>query len=443
MGRIELASAVNSTSTSIPTQGTQTTSDTEERAGITNALAFTNGELAYDHGWLAWSQVLASFLLFFNTWGIVTTYGVFQTYYQEEMLDYESPSTISWIGSIQAFLLLFLGGVTGPLFDGGYNTAMLIFGSIMLPFGLMMTSISTKLWQIMLAQAICVGLACGSLFVSSVAILPQYFKKKRALVNGLTASGSAVGGVVYPIVFRQMLLKINFAWATRILGFMSFATCLASLSLMRVRFKPQEKRALIQLSAFKEPQFALLCLAEFLGFCGLYNMVVFIQPYAIKNKIMSKDTAFYLVAILNGSSFFGRVFPNYLAGFVGPVNVLIPMTFLCGVLPLCWVGIYTEPGLIVLVILYGISSGAFVSVPSITMMSITPDLRDLGTRLGMSFICCAFGALIGTPVGGAIMDRTDSYLGLELLAGMCFFASTAVLVAMRLVIVGPKVLVRV
>jgi hypothetical protein len=55
---------------------------------------------------------------------------------------------------------------------------MMIFGWLVLPFCLMMTSISTSFWQIMLSQAIAVGLAGGSLFIPSVEILPQYFKKR-------------------------------------------------------------------------------------------------------------------------------------------------------------------------------------------------------------------------------------------------------------------------
>lgn len=42
--------------------------------------------------------------------GTVNSFGVFQTYYQNNPYWTESPSNISWIGSIQAFLLLMIGG---------------------------------------------------------------------------------------------------------------------------------------------------------------------------------------------------------------------------------------------------------------------------------------------------------------------------------------------
>ena len=125
--------------------------------------------------------------------GIVNTFGVYQTFYENNILSHESPSNISWIGSIQGFLLLVVGVATGPLFDAGYFRSLLFTGSFLVVFGMMMTSISTQYFEVMLAQAICVGIGCGCLFVPSVAIIPTYFSTKKALATGIAASGSSLG----------------------------------------------------------------------------------------------------------------------------------------------------------------------------------------------------------------------------------------------------------
>ena len=162
-------------------------------------------------GLTAWLQVIGSFFLFFNTWfvphfssqpltsappdienrGIVNTFGVYQTYYMSSLG--ETPSNISWIGSIQAYLLLLIGVATGPLYDAGYFRHLIFTGSFLVVFGLMMTSISSVYWQVMLAQALCIGFGCGCLFVPSVAILSTYFSTKKAFVTGIAASGSSLG----------------------------------------------------------------------------------------------------------------------------------------------------------------------------------------------------------------------------------------------------------
>ena len=52
-----------------------------------------------DGGVKAWTQACMGHLVILNTWGMVATFGVFQTYYTQE-LGLE-PSAVSWIGSMQ------------------------------------------------------------------------------------------------------------------------------------------------------------------------------------------------------------------------------------------------------------------------------------------------------------------------------------------------------
>lgn len=126
--------------------------------------------------------------------GIANTFGAYQTFYEANLLKNESPSNISWIGSIQAFLLLIVGGVvTGPIFDAGYLRALVFVGSILVVFGMMMTSLCTEYWQIVLAQGIVVGAGAGCMMLPAVAIIPQYFTTKRAFATGVAASGSSIG----------------------------------------------------------------------------------------------------------------------------------------------------------------------------------------------------------------------------------------------------------
>lgn len=275
-----------------------------------------------------------------------------------------------------------------------------------------------------------------------IAILPQYFKRKRALANGIAASGSGIGGIIYPIMFRQLQLKIGFAWSTRVLGFVALGTGLVSLSILRVRFRPQEKRALVQLAAFKDPVYALFCISQFVGFLGLYNMLVFIQPYSLDSNIMGEGLAFYLVSILNGASTVGRIIPNYIADHIGPLNVMIPMTLASGILGFCWIGIHTQSSVLALAALYGFTSGGFVSIPPAVLASITPDMRDFGTRVGMSFVFCAVSVLVGTPVGGAIINETGDYFGVKILVGTCLVTSSFFMALSRYMKTGPHFFVK-
>ena len=75
--------------------------------------------------------------------GNYNAFGAFQTYYEEQLLLETSASAISWIGSIEGFMILIVGVLTGPIFDAGYFTSLIATGSLLIVLGLMMTSLST------------------------------------------------------------------------------------------------------------------------------------------------------------------------------------------------------------------------------------------------------------------------------------------------------------
>ncbi len=91
-------------------------------------------------------------------------------------------------------MLLIVGGcITGPIFDAGYLRALVIVGSFAAVFGMMMTSICQEYWQVVLAQGIIVGFGAGCMLLPSVAVMPQYFTKRKAFATGIGAAGSSLG----------------------------------------------------------------------------------------------------------------------------------------------------------------------------------------------------------------------------------------------------------
>ncbi len=120
-------------------------------------------------------------------------YGVFQTFYESDILRHESASNISWVGSIQAFLIFLGGAMVSPFFDLGYLGTLLSLGTFCIVFGMMMTSLCTTYWQFILAQGITVGIGFGCLFLPSVAIVSQYFTTKKAIAFGVVSTGGSLG----------------------------------------------------------------------------------------------------------------------------------------------------------------------------------------------------------------------------------------------------------
>ncbi|KAI9712950.1 MAG: hypothetical protein M1828_001509 [Chrysothrix sp. TS-e1954] len=381
-----------------------------------------------DGGSHAWLQCLGAFSLFFSSWGLVYSFGVFQEFYATHLLASESPSHISWIGSIAAFCLQVFTLFTGPLLDLGYLRLLLIMGTVLAVLGNMMTSIATDYGQFVLAQGVCAGLGYSCLFICSVGILPTYFSKKRSLAIGIAASGS-IGAIIYVIMFHKLQPRIGFSWTVRTIAFVMLGTLVIPLLTMRQRFKPPKGRQLLDLSAFKEAPFDWYAVSLFFAFMGIYIPFFQIQAQAFNQQIVTGSLSFYLLPLLNVGSVFGRLIPNYIADKVGPMTTLAPYTLLGGVLAFTWIGITTSAGLIVFCILFGFFSGSYVSLsPSVTAV-VSPNLAIYGTRTGMLAAPMGLGLLVGNPIAGAVSN--DGFIGLKAFCGACCIASALALCEAR------------
>ncbi|KAK7202416.1 major facilitator superfamily domain-containing protein [Myxozyma melibiosi] len=395
-----------------------------------------------DGGLVAWMQVSGSFLLFTNSWGILNSFGVFETYYVSINLSGKSSSQIAWIGSLQAFLLLIVGIFSGPFFDLGFFRPLMLTGSIIVVLGLVFTSLCKEYWQLILAQGILTGIGCGLFFVPSVAIVPQYFDKKRALALGIAASGSSVGGVIYPIIFHKLHAKIGFGWSIRVIALIVLVTQTYVVAIMRTRVKQPRKRVKASKSVIVYPPFLAFVGFGFFGFMGVYIPFFYMEGFSLLKGIFDADMSFYTLAIMNAASTFGRLLPNALADKIGPFNVLVPCLVATSVLMFCWIPATDKAGVILISILYGFFSGSIISLSAPCMSVMTPDIAILGTRMGVLFAISSLGLLVGTPVAGQLLKTHLQFEAPALFGGSVLILSAILLTVSRLLYTGPVLMAK-
>ena len=126
-----------------------------------------------------------------------------------------------------------------------------------------MASLSTKYWQLFLAQGVCCGLGNGSLFCPSLTILSTYFSKKRSLAIGIAAAGSATGGMIFPAMVQQLLPRVGFAWTMRALGFVQLGCLIVCNIGIRPRVPPRRTGELVDWVSFKEVPYVLFAIGMF------------------------------------------------------------------------------------------------------------------------------------------------------------------------------------
>ncbi|ODV92646.1 hypothetical protein CANCADRAFT_1237 [Tortispora caseinolytica NRRL Y-17796] len=394
---------------------------------------------APDGGLWSWLQVLSAFLACSSSWGQVNTFGVFQAYYSSTLLAGKvTDSQISWIGTIQSSLVCLVGMFTGGLFDKGYRYSQAVIGQFFMLLGLAMTSLSTEYYQFILAQGVCMGLGAGLAFFAALGCIQAHFSNRRMIATGIAATGSSFGAIIFPIMLHRLIPQIGFGWSVRCLLLIEVVFAAVSLLVFRIpkEFDAIERhpRPIVDISIFKSIPYTWAVCGWFIIFVGGYIPLFYIEVYC--NTIpgfQGNDLAQYMVSITAAGSILGRIIPNYLADKFGGLNMMIPGALMASILCFAWIGIKNVAGMIVFGILYGYASGSLVSLAGTSVLRLVDDISRVGVALGMNLFFCGIGALIGSPIGGAIYSNTGSFLGLQLFAAACLLCGVGCMMTAKLI----------
>ncbi|KAI9809617.1 MAG: hypothetical protein M1825_000049 [Sarcosagium campestre] len=391
-----------------------------------------------DGGLQAWLVVLGGFCCLFCSFGWINCIGAFQEYYQTHQLKNYSPSTISWIPSLETFIMFLGGPFVGKLYDNHGPKYILLIGSFLHVFGLMMASISSQYYQFILTQGLLSPIGASMIFYCAFGVVGTWFLKHRALAFGVVTSGSSLGGVIFPIMVERLVRSVGFGWTMRISAFLIlFLMIIANLT-VRSRLPPNPRPFLLKefITPLQEPPFLLVCAANLFFFFGLFLPFNFIISYG-RAYGMSDNLSGYLLSILNGPSLLGRILPGYIADRVGRFNVMIVMTFFSAIMVLAlWLPSRSNAPIITFAALYGFGSGTFVSLAPALVAQIS-DIRQIGVRNGTMFAIVSVGTLCGNPIGGALITLYNgSYTGLQIFSGVLLMTGSTVFVLARYSLVG-------
>ncbi|KAH8883579.1 MFS general substrate transporter [Thozetella sp. PMI_491] len=394
-----------------------------------------------DGGLQAWLQVVGAFFLWFNTWGLLGSYGSFQAFYEVEYLQGYTAFQVSTIGSLQSFLLMFLGVFAGPIYDSGYFRHLLLGGSVLLTVGTILQSFCVYFWQLLLVEGFLVGVGCGCLSVLSIAITPLWFTTKLPIANAIAACGSGAGGIVFPIIIRNLLPQIGFAWTVRVIALVILVTLGLANIVLRGPGTAKQRRALIDRASLTDWPYVVFVVACFTILLGIYTPFFYVQSYAITSGVASKDTAFYLVAAMNLSSIPGRVIPAFFAQRLGPMNMIIGTCLCLAGTGIGLIGARTVTTVFVVAVIYGFGTGTFFALQPTIYVRLTSDMKVMGTRFGMAFAVQSLGLLFGSPISGAL-QRQNGYWSSWVWAGTSVAAGGALIAISRTIKAEKKLLAR-
>ncbi|KAF9237794.1 MFS general substrate transporter [Melanogaster broomeanus] len=338
------------------------------------------------------------------------------------VLGCESPSAISWIGSIAAFLVTGMGPICGPLFDRGYFYHVWISGAILLSFSIFVLSFVKpgSYYQILLSQGLGCGIAQGLMYVPSFAVLSHHFSRRRTAMASIVASGVPLGGIFHTIMLNK-LLNGSVGFQTGVRASAAFISGLLFLSclLVRPRYGSTQKTMPVNFwKATKECFTEVPSLLTIFGF--MLCQTAFMYPFfyfqidSLRHGL-STSFSFYSLVIINAGSFIGRFCIGLVTPFIGIVDLTIVATVVCAILIIGMIWLGTVVSVVVIGTLYGLSTGMNIAMMA-PMLALTSDPAELGVRMGVGF------AIIGTnPICGALLTSRYIWWRPALFCGVCLF----------------------
>jgi MFS family permease len=281
--------------------------------------------------------------------------------------------------------------------------------SLLYVTAVMLTSICRKYWQFILAQGVLGGVANGLAYAPAVAVIGQYFHRRRALAMGIASSGSSLGGIIFPVMLDRIIYhtSLGFGWAVRIVGFLVLGLCITACATVVPRLPPRKGRYLL-LHAFREPVYSIQVLGMFFAWWGIFTPFFFLPSYA-ESKGMDFDLSIHTLAILNSGSLVGRLLSGFAAPHLGRFNLLVMGNGVCGVLVFCWLRVGSNAAICVFAVLYGIFSGFVVALFPTTIAEVCPHPTEIGSYVGMALGIYGIAGLTGTPITGAMIARSGGY----------------------------------
>ena len=249
------------------------------------------------------------------TYGLCSSVGVLQSYWETHQLKAYPSSTIGWISGLLVFLNLFLGVQIGPLFDRYGPRWIMLIGSVIYALSIFLLGSCTSYYQFILCLGVLGGTGSALICTPTMAVLSHWFYRRRGNATGIAMAGSSLGGICWPIVLRTTFQRLGWAWSMRILGFMFVFFLTVGNLCIKGRLPTKARKGSIDLHCFTDSRFLWATTGVFCNLfpclsCGitandslvseivLFASLGLVPSYATAQGF-SSETGFYMMAVLN------------------------------------------------------------------------------------------------------------------------------------------------
>jgi len=273
--------------------------------------------------------------------------------------------------------------------------------------GLILTSMIDRLWLGYLTYGIGVGVGVACAYVPMVAVVGGWFIRRRNTALGIAVAGIGFGTVCGAPLAAALIAPLG--WRTTYVVF-AIATTAILFGCAYVAERPpvHVTPSRIDLAdAIRSPAFVLMYASSVLVSTALFVPFVYLPSFA-HDRGVSEFLSAALVGIIGGASVAGRMGLGALADRAGVVRLYQASFLVLALSYSIWMFASSYSTMVVFALVMGAGYGGYVALsPAIVAHLFGP--HRMGTVLGALYTSGGFGAMVGPPLVGLIIDRTGSY----------------------------------
>jgi MFS family permease len=195
--------------------------------------------------------------------------------------------------------------------------------------GFIAASFASQIWQLYLTQGLLVGFGIGLTWIPSIAVLPQWFLKRRSMANGICSAGSGIGGIIFSFAVRAIMSNYSLAWALRTCGLVSgFMNILATCAIRSRNHIVQPRLHPFDVRLFRRYEVILALAWGFVSMFGYVILLFSLSDFARSIGLGSGQAA-AVTALLNLGTAIGRPVVGLASDRFGRIETAGSVTFLC------------------------------------------------------------------------------------------------------------------
>jgi MFS family permease len=386
--------------------------------------------------------------------GILTTYGL--TMYSFGVFLKPMTMELNWdrgaISGALSVTILVSGGagiVCGRLSDRYGPRPIVAIGGLLNGMSFLLTSQISALWHVYLTWGVLMGIGSAFCFIPVMSIIPRWFTKRRGIAMGLVMAGSALGGVIAPLLTQWLISTSGWRYAYIVLGIIILIITIPLSQFMRhspqqVGLKPYGEDEIIEdkqpqssameglslSQAIRTSRFWLFGLIQVGFFFCMVSVMVHIVPHATDIGI-PEVTAAGILSFISGIGIIGRLGIGFVADRIGS-RLSLTVCLVLIIVAVIWLLFVNEIWMFyVFAVAFGLANGGFMTLLTLVTAELF-GLVSLGIILGGLTFVGLIGEAVGAPLSGTIFDITGSYrIAFLICIGICAAAIILSLVLLR------------